>query len=455
MTLTAEQLNSQIALAKTTLKSLETKAAAIIAAPVQTLGPVGPRSNSDEQRLLNAFSCRDLKSLLTVDVSTYAADPMLKAQVLELKKMVDLTRLHAQFYEEDAVERKGKEYSPGEAPLCRTMLTNRTAKKFDVEGRLKAFGSTVAGSGDEYVQTLVSENYLSEFELEFKVGGLFTEITMPSNPFKMPIASGFTTARIIAEGAAATDATFVTSALEFDALKWVEYSLIPEELNEDSVIPFLALARENVIKAHARALETAILNGDESVTHMDSNVTFASDARRSWNGLRKLALANSATVNFNGTGITEAKMAELGARSGRFGVNPAESCYIASSAAYGQMRSLPNVVTVDKFGPLATVKTGVLASYAGIPIVVSQFVPQNLNAAGVHDGITQTMTVLHLVNTSRFMLGRRRPLRVIAQKDPRAEYDRQQVVAYQRLDFKGYPQSATEFSSVLGINILA
>jgi HK97 family phage major capsid protein len=453
MTTSTKQLQDQIESAKKTLAELETKAAATINTPAPTnYAPYGNRSNSDEQRLLNAFGCADIKSLLTVDTSKFYVEPMLKQQVVQLKKMFDVSRLHAQICERDGWETR--EQQTGEAPLCRTILTNRAAKSFDLGNRIKAFGSTVVGAGDEFVQTLVSENYMAEFELEFKVASMFPEINMPSNPFRMPVIKDFTTARRVAEGAAAVESQFATGFFEFDAVRMVDYALIPDELNEDSVVQFIGLARDNAVKAVARAEETSILNGDITATHMDANVTLSNDARKFYPGLRKLALANSATVDFLGVGPTEAKLAELNKKADRFGVNPAECCYIVSPSTYAYLRNLPSVVTVDKFGPMATVKSGALASYGGIPIIVSQYVPQNLNNAGVVPATASALTAIHLVNYSRFMIGRRRPIRVVAQKDTRVEFERTQIAGYQRIDFKGFPQSLTELSTVLGINVL-
>jgi hypothetical protein len=53
----------------------------------------------------------------------------------------------------------------------------------------------------------------------------------------------------------------------------------------------------------------------------------------------------------------------------------------------------------------------------------------------------------------RFMMGLRRPIRVKAQRDPRAEFDRWQLVAMSRMAFNGAPQGAKEVSVVLGANI--
>ena len=74
------------------------------------------------------------------------------------------------------------------------------------------------------------------------------------------------------------------------------------------------------------------------------------------------------------------------------------------------------------------------------------------------------MAGIHLVNIDRFMMCMRRPIRVRVAQDPRAEYDRYQLVSYTRQAFTGHKQAgetyasgteSKERSSVMGINLLA
>jgi hypothetical protein len=212
-----------------------------------------------------------------------------------------------------------------------------------------------------------------------------------------------------------------------------------------------------VIEAQHRALETALLNGDITATHMDSDTTDAADARKIWSGLRKRALANSTygSYDFAGGAITDAKLLALKKLMGKFGINPRELVLVVGPSGYNQLIGMDEVTTVDKFGPMATILNGALAAWRGIPILISQFVREDLNDSGVYDGVTSTKTVAYMTNIRRFMFGRRRPIRARVQMDARPEYDRSQLVSYQRVAFQGFDQSATERSTVLGIDILS
>ena len=443
-----EQYEKNLAAAKEKIAEMERE---------KTAGAASVRGESEERRLLRQFRCAHVKDLLnvnTADQKFVGVPTNDKLAVIELKKELDCARYYAQIFEGAACDR-GEMEKANEVARVKS-LDSKLAKHTDLGARIKAFGTTVSGAGAEWIETAISSSYIEEYLLEKQVANMFQEIQMPTNPFKLPIATGSTTARLVAEGIAATESNFGTSALTFDAAhKMVELYNLPEELNEDSAVAFLSLGRQQVLDAQIKALETAMLNGDTTGTHMDSNVTVSSDARKAWMGLRKLALANSANgsvVSF-GAAVSSSKLDEVLASAGKFGINPREAMFVVSPQIYHQMVNLPEVTSVDKFGPMATILNGVLAAYRGRGIIVSEFLGENLNASGVYDGTTMTKGGLLLVNKTRFYLGRRRPIRVRVAADSRAEYDRYQLVSYQRADFKGHVQSATETSVIYGVNV--
>jgi HK97 family phage major capsid protein len=239
------------------------------------------------------------------------------------------------------------------------------------------------------------------------------------------------------------------------AKKLVESMALPEELNEDSAPQILSLVRQEVTEAQLRAWETAILNGDDSGTHMDNDVTGVIDARTTWKGLRKKALANAATVNFAAAAVSVANLRAMRALMGKFGVSERNLTWIVSSKVYQQMLSLPEVTTVEKFGQMATILRGALSALDGIPIVISEFMRDDLSATGANTlAGPNTFSGALLVNRSRFYWGVRRPIRVRASVDPTPPGDRWLLASWWRGDFQGHEQGAGETSVVLGRNIL-
>ena len=232
---------------------------------------------------------------------------------------------------------------------------------------------------------------------------------------------------------------------------------MPEELNEDSAVDFLSIARQELLLSHQRAVESAIINGDDDGTHIDTDVQALSPllAEKIWKGLRRQALANAAnggTKSF-GAAASTAGLISMRAQMKQFGVDPMDLVWICGPAVYAQLLGLPEILTVDKAGPAAaTILRGAASSILGIPVVVSQHLREDLAATGTYDGITSTKGSILLVNASRFYVGMRRAPQIRVVQDL-PNYDRYLMAAYQRLDFVGHAQDASEVSVCYGINI--
>jgi HK97 family phage major capsid protein len=439
-----DNLSGKFSEAKEKIATLESEKAALLTQP--------RRAEAMESNLIKSFGVNHVKDLLTVNVAhpRYAAvDQGHKLAAIELKKDMDIARFCAQMFYGEPMDRDDG------ASQVKGILETGYAKQVDLVGRLKAFGTDVSGAGAEWIPTAISSQYLDEYQLAREVQKLFREMPMPTNPYRLPVKTNSTVARKATEGAAGTGANFGTSYIDFDANKLYEYYPITEELNEDSAPSVLEMGRMEVVESQIRAMETMILNGDSTATHMDSDVTASDDARKIRKGLRKLALANSANGSVVGFGsaVTKEKLLDLKSAMGKYGVNPRELAWILSSTVYNQVLALPEVMTVDKIGTQATILQGALAAILGIPLVVSEYMREDLNASGVYDGVTTNNSSLLLVNHRQFMVGMRRPIRVKVAMDARPEYDRWQLVSYQRADFAGRAQGANEVSVAIGVDV--
>lgn len=417
-------------------------------------------ADSDERRAMRAFGAGSVKHLLQINTAhpDFRNVPEnLKQVARELKKSVDIGRAIAQMFHDRKFDHITGEEKSDRIMVCKNLLSTRYGKEV-LAPRMKAFGSTVVGGGDEWVPTIIANNYIQEYELDFVLENRFDTIPMRSSPFELPVQSGVKKARKIGENTAITDTSFTTDKITFTAVKMGEYYILPEELTEDSAVDFLPIARDEVVRAQIRAAEAALINGDNDGTHPDSDTQAAAAdvAEKLWRGLRAKAITNSAnggTHSFGGAAVTEANLRDLRANLGKFGVNPTELLFIAGPAVYQQLQALPSVKTLDVFGPMATVLKGALSAYQGIPIVTSEYMRETLNASGVYDGVTTDRAGLILVNTRRFYFGQRRPIIVKAQYDL-PNQDRFLIASYQRKDFQAHVQSATEVSVAYGINIL-
>ena len=162
----------------------------------------------------------------------------------------------------------------------------------------KAMDTATSEEGLEWIPTGFSSELIRKVKLALKVAALSRRIVMPTNPFKLPIDGADAVAYLTAESTSDT-ATKITAStpgtnnVTFDAVKLACRVLVSTELEEDSVVAILPLLRDKIVQALAEAQENATINGDTDGTHMDSDVTAATDVRKAWDGYRKLALGSA------------------------------------------------------------------------------------------------------------------------------------------------------------------
>lgn len=330
----------------------------------------------------------------------------------------------------------------------------------DIELR-KALAVATTGSGAEWIPTGFSSQVLTSIELQLRVPALFTAMAMPTNPWKMPVQSGMAVGYKIPESTLDENvkikaSTPSTSNDTMTAIKLAGRLLYSEEINEDSIIAVRDFSVNELSKAIARAHETSIVNGDDSTTHQDSNVTDPYDARTSYKGLRYFALNNAGTTkkDFSNADPSDTLLGNVVLLSDRYSVNPNDCAWIMGVNTYQKVRTLvTNILTIDKYGPRATVLSGEVAKYQGIPIIISEYLAANYNASGVYDGTTTNRSLLLLVYKPGFYIGTRGGVTLNSAQD--IETDQLILVAKRRVAFADpyNALTATNQMAVAGYNV--
>lgn len=323
----------------------------------------------------------------------------------------------------------------------------------------KALYSTGAGVGDEWVPTGFSAQLTELFHLQYMVAALFESIPMPTNPYTLPVEASDATAYLATESQADEStklraSTPETTSLTFTAVKLAARTVFSAEVEEDSIIPILPWVRLQVAKAIAFGVEDAILNGDSAGTHQDTNVTGSDDARKSWLGLRAAAIdGTSLTTSFSNAEPTLELLRDvrelLGTRAG----DPGNLALIVSALEYIKLLGITQVLTLDQYGPAATVLTGELAKIDGIPIVTSEKMQDNLGASGYYDGVNTDRSSVILVHRPSWLLGERTGITVRSVED--IETDQTKMVSKIRQDYQAVFPVTTAANKVvaLGYNI--
>ena len=324
----------------------------------------------------------------------------------------------------------------------------------------KAMDTQTAAEGFEWIPTGFSNDLIERVKLALKVAGLFRRFNMPTPTYRFP-AQGMdavaykTPESLVDESTKIKASTPGTRRVTFDAIKLAARVIFSEEMTEDSLVPVLPYIKDRIVEALAIAEEQAVINGDLApAPHQDVDIIDPLDARWSWQGLRMWARTSGAAgtgaeVNlgvFNTAGLRNIRRA-----MGVYGVDPSRLAWITGICGYNLMMTNADVLTVDRYGPNATILKGELGKFDAIPIIVSEYIREDLDATGVYSAAGNVRTIILLVYKNAFMFGDRRKVTLKTKED--IEVDQVIGVATQRLDYQGLYNFATEFPVGAGINV--
>lgn len=259
----------------------------------------------------------------------------------------------------------------------------------------KALTATGSAAGDEYVPTALSASLWNDFFLSARVGSQFSTIAMPTDPFDIPLGLGDLTWRKGTQNTASTSSTPVTAKSTMTSTEQVAEVNLSYDLDEDSAVAVLPALRALIGRQGGEQIDNFIMNACSTATatgniNLDDS-TPSGDAyymSNGQNGLRHLMIvdntAQGADVN---TTLTDALLRTAIGRLGKYATDPNRLVMFTNPKTYVlSMLGLTNVVTMDKFGSAATVITGQLANYGGIPVV-----PTSSIALQEDDGKTSTV----------------------------------------------------------------
>ena len=205
--------------------------------------------------------------------------------------------------------------------------------------------------------------------------------------------------------------------------------VIDDQAAEDSAILAIPTLQKQIVMDLNDAMEDAIINGDSAAVHQDAIALWdirgrwgttpalgsSSDHRRLFTGLRAAALDRACFDDILGAGYTFADFLTAKSNLGEMAVMDM-ICIASPEAVVTNLLSLDQVQTLDVFGPQATVKTGQIASLAGVPIIMSRFMGADLNATGLYTGAGVTTGML-FVHTNSWRIFERRGILVESQRD--------------------------------------
>jgi HK97 family phage major capsid protein len=149
--------------------------------------------------------------------------------------------------------------------------------------------------------------------------------------------------------------------------KLISQSYLGNETEEDAIMPILPLIRESMVRAHARAIENAILAGD------DADGAFGTSGA-AFEGLLHLA-RNDSDYTQSGTAFASDKIVasdllEMRKNMGKYGVNPSEVVYIVSQRSYYELLEDAEFQDAQLVGDLATKLSGEIGQVFGSRVLL-------------------------------------------------------------------------------------
>ena len=417
---------------------VEAEAKAAQEEEVQSAIRVGVESGAD--RLMQDIESKLAEKDAKIDEVVASFQSQLEEKNEELTKIRESKRVFADRSEETgAISKWGKELMY--AHMAGVMLGNKSLDQTDYGKSIIEKAGISYATAAPNIATEVSSQIEKEIMSELRLAQAFREVQINSQAQVLPIQTD-TNLAAFQSGAATTPTlenktqvaanTYQPSQVVLKAYRLISSTLMDNHIDEEVLINLMPMLVESVARAHARAVDEALLN------HV---ATGGSDA---FDGLVKLAGNNLTSVldaaGGNAVDLSLAASEFLDARKlmGKYGMNPSDLVYVVSQARYYDLIADAGFADITDVGSdIATKITGTVGSIFGTPVIVSENFPTEADGAAV--GLA--------VNVRNFVIPRLRGVNV--EQDYEVMNQRNVIVATQSLGFNQLVADTTTDKSVI------
>lgn len=342
-----------------------------------------------------------------------ALEAQLAEKAEELEKMRGSKKVFTDRAEKSDISKWGQEFL--KAHLLGVMTQKGMNTSFAQELQEKA-GIDYATNAPDIDQE-VSAQIEKEIMRDLKVAALFREVPVNGASTILPIqvdsgladwASSATAGNLENRGATgAALNTYRPTQVTLTAHRLISSTFMDNEVDEQVLINLMPMLVEGVARAHARAVEKAVLLGNGGTI----------------GGLAGFATAATALTNTS-TKLTADALLDARQAMGKYGLMANELAYIVSHKGYYDLLDDADFQTLDEVGSdLAVRVTGTIGAVYGTPVIVSE----EFNA--VADGEIAAF----VVNTRNYVIPRLRGVSV--EQDYEVMQQRRVIVATQSLGF--------------------
>ena len=417
-------------------KEVEEKAAADAEAAaqqeekVQTAIKVGVESGAE--RLVKDVEAKlaEKDAEMSEVLKQHEAD--LKEKAEEIEKMRDSKRVFENRGRGD-VTKWGKDF------LAAHILGKITRKGWETDyakGILEKAGVTYDATSSAGIDVSVSQAFEEEVRLEQKVAPLFREIQVASGATVLPIApdtenanwnaTGLETTANLLEEKGASDNNYNVNRVLLQAFRLVSGTFISNDTDEQVVISVLPIITSALARAHAKAIDSAILLGNSSFAGLVGGA--GTDGAGSF-----LALDSAKVTDPDASGtsdaITGANLLSIRSEMGKYGVNPNDVAYIVPIDQYYNLIGDAAFSDVSEVGSDTAMKlVGAVGSMYGSPVIASDALADQTSAGGA-----VTTSAACAVNVRNYVIPRLKGVSI--ETDYEVAGQRTAIVAAQSLGF--------------------
>ena len=296
-----------------------------------------------------------------------------------------------------------------------------------------------AGVGAEWIPDEFKPSLWEPFQIPRNLRALIPSVSVQRNTVLIPRLSRggrpYKKGEVSADDPALYTASTVETSQKTINIKGLAVRYVVDDAAmEDSAIALMPTLSRQIAVDLEDAWEDAAINGDTTAIHQDtiaawnirsrwgaSGLGTSADHRRTFIGLRAAAVDRGTSDQVTATAALA--LSDIVGSMGSMGEYGAENRYIIASpeVVIQHMLELDAVLTIDKFGPAATIVNGQIGSIMGTPILMSRFMGADMNATGIFDnGGIQNRSGLVIFNTNSWFQYERRGVLVETDKDIRS-----------------------------------
>ena len=224
----------------------------------------------------------------------------------------------------------------------------------------------------------------------------------------------------------ASDNNFNVNRIVLQTHRLISGTFLSNDTDEQVVLSLLPILTPALARAHAKAIDSAILIGNSSIAGIVGGA--GTDGAGSF-----LAFDSTLVTDPDASGtsdaITTANLLSIRSEMGKFGLNPTDVAYIVPLDQYYNLINDDGFSDVSEVGSdLAFKRLGVVGAVYGSPVIASDVLA---SATGEGGAVTSTAAVA--VNVNNFVIPRLRGVNV--ETDYEVANQRTAIVASQALGF--------------------